>query len=151
MSQPLIMSFRKDAADLCLSGMKLETRRIFKPEWSVVAGFDGAVDSIFTNLGTREVWRVGKPITIKRTRTGKGVGKVMCTSLSVEHIQDIDEYSARREGILAVGSYWENGDGWLYNTARDAFEALWKRMYRRGKYAWGKNCLVVVIGLEPTQ
>lgn len=160
MSQPLIMSFRKNAADLCFSGCKRETRRIWKPNyhkvWSSfkseggkVVG-DGPLEAIFSTNG-RKVWKVGDSITIKRTRTGKGVGKVMCTHLEVEPVQDITEWAARREGILPAGPYWENGDDELYDTARDAFKGLWERMNPRGPHTWDKNCLIVVIKFTPWQ
>ena len=89
MSQPLIMSFRPDAAQMCIDGRKRQTRRIYRPEW-YITGSDPV--EVFTQTAwgakrSRLTWRVGETIAIKPSRTAKALGRVMCTGLRVEHAQ----------------------------------------------------------------
>lgn len=167
MSQPLIMSFRPDAAAMCLDGRKTMTRRICKPEHVTFVNGVGRMmgvasqirphtgpfldsDPVLTRPQYRSLWEVGKPITIKASRTGKGLGKVMCTGLRVEHVQDITEEDARREGMEErchdgpIGGQWAIGPiGNFYNT--------WKRLYPTGPKSWDANPLVVVIEFKPME
>lgn len=156
MSQPLIMSFRADAADMCLSGLKRETRRPLRDRMSGLY-LDGAYKRI--DRKGRKVWQVGELIMIKRSRTGKGIGKVECVGLNIENIQDIDDAAAIREGMTRVDTgsldlidnsgWWNNGDGVLHSTPREAFRALWDRLYPSGPFSWVTNPRVVVIKFEP--
>ena len=162
MSQPLIMSFRPDAAEMCLDGRKTMTRRIVNASeiWRDMMTGDVATIERYNTKDNKCVtrWRVGKPITIKASRTSKGLGKVMCIGLRVEHVQDITEEDARREGMTVLplqteedhSAWWTNGNRHEgYRTASLAFMATWKRLYPTGPKSWEANPLVVVIEFEP--
>ncbi len=148
MSRPLIMSFRPDAAQMCLDGRKRRTRRIFNEDWWRVeegpAGGAGTLIALRTAKGS--LWRVGDPITIKASRTGKGLGRVLCTGLKVEHVQDITEEEARLEGVEPAFLGCDHGHRDYHRTA---FEHVWRRLYPRGPKSWDANPLVVVIEFEP--
>lgn len=152
MAQPLIMSFRPDAAEMCLDGRKTRTRRISECAMTV-RDDDGNITALCAWRGGHfvDLWRVGKSIAIKPKRTAKAVGRVMCTGLRVEHAQDITEDDARREGMTAYGGHgWQgSNDGWVYPTAREAFEHVWRRLNPRGPTSWDSNPLVVVISFRP--
>ena len=148
MSRPLIMSFRPDACALCLDGRKRRTRRIRKPEWHIVP--DGEIDELVDAWTGRVLWRVGSPITIKPSRTAKGAGRVMCTGLRCERVQDITEEEARLEGvdpIMPVHSGIQLGPlpHWI------GFRAVWRSLYPSGPRSWDANPEVVVIEFEPMQ
>jgi len=129
MSRPLIMSFREDAADMCLDGRKTMTRRIKDP------GMFLTTSGLLLDESDRVIWRFRDTIMIKRSRTGRGVGRVRCTSLRVEPIQDITEDDARREGT----------------SGRRAFETVWRDLYPSGWKSWDANPLVVVVEFEPME
>jgi len=134
MSRPLIMSFREDAADMCLDGRKTMTRRIKDP------GMFLTTSGLLLDESDRVIWRFRDTITIKRSRTGRGVGRVRCTGLRVEPVQDITEEDARREGVDSIdGNY------------RDGFRAVWSRLYPSGWKSWDANPLVVVVEFEPME
>ena len=126
MSQPLIMSFRPDAAEMCLDGRKTMTRRI-------------------NNGGMTTLWSVGESIAIKPGRTSKAVGRVMCTGLRVEHVRDITKEDARREGVEPMPDRLFRGP----KTYRSGFETVWSRLYPSGPKSWDANPLVVVIEFRP--
>lgn len=161
MSQPLIMSFRPDAADMCLDGTKTETRRIPHRGGRLV-GCDAfyTFDELHTN--GRKVWKAGETAAIKRTRMGKAVGRVFIVSLEMELLQAITEYGAIAEGMTFIdhgyGDYGfsdgvsvdKHGDRKLFPEARDAYKATWDRLVgTRGKNAWDANPMVVVIRFQP--
>lgn len=178
MSQPLIMSFRQDAAAMCLDDRKSMTRRILGEDmsgvWAAPAGAKiigygrDRMVVVAKELALRPSWKlteiqrpgralwtVGKSIAIKPKRTACAIGRVMCTGLRVEHVQDITEEDARREGITEASTDprwfrgWANGNGNAYSTARDAFAAVWRRLNPRGPTSWDANPLVVVIEFRP--
>ncbi len=163
MSQPLIMSFRPDAAAMCLDGVKTMTRRIFKPEmcWAkncmmgsgprrgldMIAKRDGAF------IGTA-IWSFGSSIAIKPSRTSKAVGRVMCVGLRVEHVQDITEEEARREGVEPVwfdSAIMQDDGHFDAKSYRSGFENVWKRLNPAflSPHNWDANPLVVVIEFRP--
>ena len=164
MSQPLIMSFRPAAAAMCLDGRKTQTRRIWKPEWHHVYTITGGdperilTDIRASSIDSRVLWRVGDFITIKPSRTAKGIGRVRCTGLAVERVELITEEDARREGITvcplqertdpSAWWQWEPG-GETFRSARMAFRALWRSLHPTGPKSWDENPLVVVIEFEP--
>lgn len=64
MSQPLVMSFKPDAAQMCLNGHKRQTRRIFKVGMEAWIDFsNGQITSVDAwaggPTGLRNMWRVG--------------------------------------------------------------------------------------------
>lgn len=148
MSQPLIMSYRPDAAAMCLDGRKRMTRRPAKPDWWYIGLGDVgdeeneqliAVRAAVRAKKGREVWRVGNSIAIKPGRTAKADGRVMCTALRVEHVQEITEEDAKAEGVECRSTYlW-------------GFELVWDKMYPTGPKSWDENPLVVVIEFEPME
>lgn len=159
MSQPLIMSFRPDAAAMCLDGRKTRTRRIKNPDMTV-RDDDGNITALCMyrfkpNRGGHfvDLWRVGKSIAIKPKRTAKAIGRVMCTSLRVEHVQDITGEDAKREGVEPVSTFKPDGLGrggeFEYRSYRAGFEAVWRRLNPRGPTSWDANPLVVVIEFRP--
>jgi hypothetical protein len=152
------MSFRADAAAMCLDGRKTMTRRIWKdgyqrrgridtdkPIGTRPIGFDPCNQIVSKPWTDRRLvlWTVGETIAIKPSRTAPAVGRVVCTGLRVERVQEITEEDARAEGVecdcLAR----------CIHTARDAFEATWRRLYPRGPQSWDANPFVVVIGFCP--
>ena len=160
MSQPLIFSFRPDAAAMCLEGTKTRTRRIYDPNTHML--FSGpSIEEItrvalYRHFGTpaaRLVWSVGSSIAIKPKRTACAVGRVMCVGLRVEHVQDITEEEARAEGMTRVhpsSTLWQGkADGPVFLTSREAFENVWRRLNPRGPNSWDANPLVVVIEMRP--
>jgi hypothetical protein len=166
MSQPLIMSFRPEAAEMCLDGRKTMTRRIWKSEMrqhgridteapigARPIGFDKCheISVYYTAFHSRAIWTVGKSIAIKPKRAACAIGRVMCTGLRVEHVQDITEEDAKREGMTPYGGHGYQGthDGFVYLTAREAFEHVWRKLNKRGSTSWESNPLVVVIEIEP--
>jgi len=105
----------------------------------MIAKRDGAF------IGTA-IWSLGSNIAIKPSRTSKAIGRVMCIGLRVEHVQDITEEEAQREGVewgplASVGS--------MHPCARDAFAAIWRRLNPRGPNSWDANPLVVAIEFRP--
>lgn len=165
MSQPLIMSFRPDAAQMCLDGRKTMTRRIWKPDDLYYVGGRNTV----TRCGGREadnlaeirshrgiaLWSIGSTVAIKPSRTAKAIGRVIVTELRIEHVQDITEEDARREGCnsstitrhAGPPPLYEFGAGWFFDP-RQGYADLWRRLYPSGPNSWGANPLVVVIGFE---
>ena len=155
MSKPLIMSFRPDAAELCLCGIKTQTRRVGPYYFGVDAiRICPRKRHIRGSIG-RECWTIGKPITILPGQGKKAVGQVVCTGLRLERLGDISEADAQCEGMTQLasvvwGDRWQRiPDGWLYTTARDAFEATWRNLYPSGPKSWDKNPEVVVISFRP--
>lgn len=154
MSRPLIMSFRPDAAEMCLDGRKTMTRRIAKPDMGQEStGFEIRAIMSPRNDDVIDIWRVGESIAIKPKRTSKAIGRVMCTSLRVEHAQDITEKDAKREGVEPVSTFKPDGLGrggeFEYRSYRAGFEAVWRRLNPRGPTSWDANPLVVVIEFRP--
>ena len=153
MSRPLIMSFRPDACEMCLDGRKRRTRRIWKPEWEIVP-FGSAPQLVSwggsTLLPVRVLWEVGRPITIKPSRTAKGAGQVMCTGLRRERVRDITEEEAEMEGTAAVVVAYRDGRA-EYRTAVESFAKVWRSLYPSGPRSWDENPLVVVIEFEPME
>ena len=154
MSRPLIMSYRPDAPEMCFDGRKRRTRRIWKPEWSLVSGFGSGRTQLevcrsYNDYDGPAIWRVGDPITIKASRTGKGLGRVLCTGLRVEHVQDITEEEARLEGVEPVFAITGSDATGKANYYRLSFELVWRRLYPRGPKSWDANPLVVAIAFEP--
>jgi len=160
------MSFRPEAAAMCLDGTKTRTRRIFKPEmcWAkdcmMGSGARRGLDMIAKRDGAfigTAIWSLGSSIAIKPKRTARAIGRVMCVGLRVEHVQDITEDEARREGILPVPvdgdpePWWDNGHDDPCAFARKAFEEIWRRLNPRGPNSWDANPLVVAIEFRPLQ
>lgn len=153
MSQPLVMSFRPDAAEMCLDGRKTMTRRIAFDVDLNPRGQHGAIYRRYKSGNVGTVWRVLRPIAIKASRTGKGLGKVLCTGLRVERVQDITEEDARREGVEPDGVF-ESRPGYYPRTVRsyrDGFENVWRSLYPTGPKSWDADPLVVVIEFEPIE
>ena len=181
MSQPLIMSFCDEAVEMCLDGRKTMTRRINKGKLSLswrasslsdmaaalcyVLGGDmqGAEPPVLTSISRngRELWTVGKSIAIKPGRTSKAAGRVICTELKVERVQDISEEDARREGVIRVEKRTCNPRGvcvqwtfgtlkYAYPTAREAYLALWDIIHKKTNRV-DANPLVVAIGFRPLE
>jgi hypothetical protein len=149
------MSFRFDAAQMCIDGLKTMTRRIPRPNtygtWKSSDGTEGVhvpLDHpvppnwrlIRIQRNGLVLWEVGSSVAIKPGRTAKAIGRVMCTSLAVEHVQDISEEDARREGVVK----WS-----IVASHREQFEKVWRRLQPRGSASWDINPLVVVIGFRP--
>lgn len=132
------MSFRPDAADLCLRGIKRETRRVLKPGWRIEthAGFFAQWTAIIDDKG-RTVWKTGELSTIKRGRTGRGVGKVLIQHLRLEKVQRISPNSAVLEAVEPP-------------TVR-GFERTWRRINKLKGKRWEDNPVVVVIRLRPVE
>lgn len=143
------MSFRTDAAEMCLDGRKTRTRRIKNPDMTV-RDDDGNITALCMyrfkpNRGGHfvDLWRVGKSIAIKPKRTAKAIGRVMCTGLKVKHVQDISEEDAKREGVEP------EPQGPFTLSYREGFERVWRRLNPRGPTSWDANPLVVVIEFRP--
>lgn len=170
MSRPLTMSFRRDALDLCVRGIKTETRRLWQASWRVcVQGRLFAIDSDACGMGTNmrspvavdqilnergtPLWTVGADFGLKRKRTGCCEVRVLCTGLRAERLHLITEEEARAEGmtiLAAPAPLLYTGDGVLgYQSARAAYEGVWRRINRRGPAAWDRNPLVAVIQFRP--
>ena len=162
MSQPLIMSSRPEAAEMCLAGRKTMTRRIYEPEKKIALYMEetdnhiGDAHVVYSRDGNgdvRAIWRIGESIAIKPKRTACAIGRVMCTGLRIEHVQDITEQDAKREGVDPVSSFAPDGLGrggeFEYRSFRSGFEAVWRRLNKRGPTSWESNPLVVVIEFEP--
>jgi len=144
MSQPLIMSFRPDAAEMCLDGRKTMTRRHPPPgPWM----FDPNPTAPAVIYRDRVLWRVGDLITIKASRTGPGVGRVRCTGLRwPERVRDITEEDAIREGVSPV---WHHSS--KVPSYREGFRDVWRSLYPSGPKSWDADPLVLVIEFEPLQ
>lgn len=168
MSQPLIMSFRPDAAAMCLDGRKTMTRRIWKDGMSTITGFrqekraNGELILIpCQNIcgigkpgGGRLLWHTGSSIAIKPKRAACAVGRVMCTGLRVEHVQNISEEDARREGVEPVwfdSAIMQDDGHFDVKSYRRGFENVWKRLNPAflSPHNWDSNPLVVVIEFRP--
>lgn len=70
------------------------------------------------------------------------------TSIRVERLQDISEYGARAEGVVAVND--PEGDCWTDGTYRTAFELLWGQINGfdgepKARAPWASNPWVWVI------
>jgi hypothetical protein len=167
MTQPLIMSFRPDACEMCLDGRKRRTRRIWKddpdvatPTWGFITGRDAmicshgecvtGIESIYDTTTRRVLWEVGRPITIKPSRTAKGAGQVMCTGLRRERVRDITEEEAEMEGTPAVVVAYQDGRA-EYRSAVESFAKVWRSLYPSGPRSWDENPEVVVIEFEPME
>ena len=157
MSQPLIMSFRPDAAEMCLDGRKTMTRRVYKETHMSHIQENQTVDAIgdcgygwdsFDPATLKILWSVGSSIAIKPGRTSKAVGRVMCTGLRVERVQDITEEDARREGMDEVCHDGPIGGRWALGPIGN-FYSTWKRLYPSGPKSWDANPMVVVIEFRP--
>jgi hypothetical protein len=170
MSRPLTMSFRADALDLCARGIKTETRRLWQARWCVkVRERLFAIDSDACGMGTNlrspvavdqildergvPLWTVGADFGLKRKRTGCCEVRVLCTGLRAERLQIITEEDAVAEGMTLLAPPAPplyTGDGILgHQTARAAYEGVWRRINRRGPATWDCNPLVAVIKFAP--
>ena len=166
MSQPLIMSFRPDAAEMCLGihpdGLVKDlTRRLLGRHYFSDVQHDPFFISGIGEINTGKcdkarvwdlnrrppviVWEVGKSIAIKPGRTAKAVGRVMCTGLRIEHVQDITEEDARREGVEPMPDRLLMGP----KTYCSGFETVWNLLYPSGPKSWDANPLVVVFEFRP--
>jgi hypothetical protein len=144
------MSFRPDAAEMCLDGRKTRTRRISECAMTV-RDDDGNITALCAWRGGHfvDLWRVGKSIAIKPKRTAKAVGRVMCTGLRVEHVQDITEEDARREGVDDDWKYYPGKPRSYDRSYVAGFTTVWMRLNPYGPYSWSSNPLVVVIEFRP--
>ena len=74
------------------------------------------------------------------------------TEVRAERLQDITEQDAKAEGVWWDGDYWRGGIHPIkktlqcWNTAREAFKALWNSIH--GKDAWETNPWVWVYGFK---
>lgn len=166
MSQPLIVSFRPDAAQMCLDGVKQRTRRIWKPEMRQIGRFNtdapignrpiefNPVHEIVSNQFTdrrRVLWTVGKSIAIKPSRTSKALGRVMCTGLHIEHMQDITEEEAMLEGVAPIFKIPVTREDITNINYRAWFKFIWNRIHPSGPKSWDANPLVVAIAFRPME
>lgn len=74
------------------------------------------------------------------------------TAVRVQRLQEISEEDARAEGAFALNRIGDDpmhapwtmtGEGWRYDTPRDAFRALWNTLHGAG--AWDANPWVVAV------
>jgi hypothetical protein len=173
------MSFRPDAAAMCLDGRKTRTRRIYRVgmPWCskhsnsyIVSGGESTghdveavyreqqssiiVDGSRLYRRTPPIWRIGESIAIKPKRTACAIGRVMCVGLRVEHVQDITEEEARREGVEPVwhdSTIMQDDGHFDVRSYRKGFENVWKRLNPAflSPHNWESNPLVVVIEMRP--
>ena len=141
MSQPLIMSFRPDAAQMCLDGRKTETRRLAKRhDFIRVKMVNGRAIKELVNVvwdgkicqhRGKVVYRVGDIISILPGRGKRAVGKVRCTDIEHEPLLCITDKDVTREGVEPA--------------TRKEYLRVWQKLHPRGP----DNPMVRVIQFEP--
>lgn len=131
MSQPLIMSFRPDAAALCLSGHKTQTRRILRKGYCIRI-FE---EIVIVSDGTRALWSIGDTVAIKPGRTKKAIGRVRVTGLRYERLSSITDDDAAREFVDP--------------PTREGYFSVWSRLYNKAPYRVDDDPFVVVIDFKP--
>jgi len=147
MSQPLIMSFCPDAAEMCLDGRKRQTRRLVPVGSIWKRGPDGAI-LIVCKKG-RVIWRVGDLVAIKPARTARMVGRVRITSIRQEFVNWITESDARLEGVEPASGCRAKGEKFM--PYRDGFIQVWCSLHNRKGERWEDHPAVIVIEFEPVE
>jgi len=85
MSRPLLMSFRADAIELCLSGKKTQTRRLLKDSsWLADGGL---------------CWRSETRVGLKRKRLSAVEAYVWIESVKIEPLYDLTDEDAIAECV----------------------------------------------------
>lgn len=154
MSRPLIMSFRPDAAQMCLDGRKTETRRLRQIRLDLVSGSlqgdriictprqDGTmrksllrqyIEDYTDPERKRVIWDTDETVAILPGRGKCAVGRVQLTDLHFEKLSDITDEGALREGMEP--------------PTRDEYLRVWRKLYPKGE----ADPELIVISFRPVE
>lgn len=94
-------------SDLVISGAKTQTRRIVKPEHTLIG--IGEFASVMNARGL-SVYAVGKTYAVQSGRTAKGIARIRITDIRHEDVRNISDEDVKAEGF---GDYLAFMKTWL--------------------------------------
>ncbi len=115
--------------DFVLSRRKTQTRRLARPDQTLIREGNRQVVAMTTAKGHRVVYQVGKTYAIQPARTLKAVAHMTLTGIREEAVQEISEADARAEGYKSQEEFlaaWRT----IHGAKADMQQRVWVLEFR---------------------